>query len=60
MDRKTALAVLQDISHAMYPSHDIFGNGTLVIDRYEFEVIRHKYLDSKCEKEECNDTREKL
>ena len=44
-DRNTALAVLSDISHSMYPSFDIFGNKTLVISRSAFEVIRKKYLD---------------
>lgn len=46
-DRKTALIVLQAISHKMYPSLDIFGNKTLVINRYEFEAIRQKFLDKR-------------
>lgn len=46
-DRKTALMVLQAISHKMYPNVDIFGNKTLVINRYEFEDIRKKFLDKR-------------
>lgn len=46
MDRDTALAVLKELSRDMYPSHDLFGNGTLVVDRDKFEVIRKKYLDN--------------
>lgn len=44
-DRPTALAVLKDLSAHMYPSYDLFGGGTLVIDRPDFEEIRKKYLD---------------
>lgn len=44
-DRDTALAVLKDFSKNMYPSNDIFGKKTLVIDRDKFEAIRKKYLD---------------
>ena len=44
-DRKTALEVLKDLSRDMYPSYDLFGNKTLVIDRDKFEAIRHFYLD---------------
>lgn len=43
-DRDTALAILQDLARTMYPSHDLFGNKTLVIDRDKFETIRKKYL----------------
>lgn len=45
LDRKTALNVLQDLSKEMYPSLDLFGHPTLVIDRSNFEEIRKKYLD---------------
>lgn len=44
-DRKTALRVLQDLSKRMYPSLDLFGHPTLVIDRPNFEEVRKKYLD---------------
>lgn len=44
-DRDIALAVLKELSRDMYPSCDIFGRKTLVIDRGKFEAIRHKYLD---------------
>ena len=44
-DRRTALEVLKDVSRHMYPSYDLFGRKTLVIDRYKFEEIRAKYLD---------------
>ena len=46
-DRDTALSVLKDLSRYMYPSYDLFGNKTLVIDRDKFEAIRAKYLDRK-------------
>ena len=46
-DRKTALMVLQVISNKMYPNLDIFGNKTLVINRYDFEAIRKKFLDKR-------------
>ena len=46
-DRATALEVLKDISREMYPSNDLFGTKTLVINRKAFEKIRKKYLDSK-------------
>lgn len=46
-DRKTALMVLNAISSRMRPSHDIFGNKTLEIDRYAFEAVRRKFLDRK-------------
>ena len=45
LDRKTALNVLQDLSKQMYPSLDLFGHPTLVIDRPKFEEVRKKYLD---------------
>lgn len=48
-DRRTALAVLNALSEHMYPSHDLFGNKTLVIDRDKFEVVRKKFLDRKGE-----------
>lgn len=44
-DRKTALEVLKDLSKDMYPSHDLFGKPTLVINRDKFENVRKKYLD---------------
>lgn len=44
-DRKTALRVLQDLSHQMYPNLDLFGRPTLVINRKDFEPIRKKWLD---------------
>ena len=50
-DRDTALAVLKAISKHMYASHDIFGDPTLVINRYRFEAVRKKFLDKKKEKE---------
>ena len=43
-DRDTALAVLKAISKNMHASHDLFGNPTLVINRYRFEAVRKKYL----------------
>lgn len=46
-DRDTALAVLKDFSRDMYPSCDIFGRKTLVINRDEFEAIRKKFLDAE-------------
>lgn len=45
IDRDTALAILKEFSRDMYPSYDLYGNKTLVIDRDKFEVIRSKYLD---------------
>lgn len=39
-DRDTALAVLKAFSNAMYPSCDLFGRDTLVINRSKFEEIR--------------------
>lgn len=45
IDRPTALAVLKDLSKHMYPSCDLFGTDTLVINRTDFEVVRKKYLD---------------
>ena len=44
-DRPTALAVLKAMSEAMHPSTNIFGDKTLVIGRYDFELIRKKFLD---------------
>ena len=44
-DRATALKVLQALSHKMRPSLNMYGEKTLIISRYEFEVIRRKYLD---------------
>ena len=46
-DRDTALLVLGEISKRMHPSTDLFGNKTLTISRYNFEVIRKKFLDKK-------------
>ena len=46
-DRDTALAVLKEFSRDMYPSYDLFGNPTLVINRDKFEEIRKKYLDKE-------------
>ena len=46
-DRDTALAILKEFSRDMYPSYDLFGNKTLVINRDKFEAIRAKYLDQK-------------
>lgn len=48
-DRETALAVLTALSNRMYPSNDIFGNKTLVIDRHRFEAVRKKFLDGNKE-----------
>lgn len=45
IDRDTALAILKEFSRDMYPSYDLFGKKTLVIDRDKFEAIRSKYLD---------------
>lgn len=45
-DRATALMVLKELSRDMYPDYDIFGKGTLVIDRDKFEAIRKKFLDA--------------
>lgn len=50
IDRKTALSVLKDLSKRMYPSRDLFGGYTLVIDRSDFETVRKKYLDRHKEK----------
>lgn len=47
LNRLTALRVLQDLSSHMYPSTDLFGRKTLVINRTYFEKIRAKYLDRK-------------
>ena len=47
--KDTALTILKALSREMRPSNDIFGNKTLVIDRDDFESIRHKYLDRKKE-----------
>lgn len=44
-ERDIALLILKDLSKDMRPSTDLFGNGTLVIDRDKFEAIRKKYLD---------------
>lgn len=53
--RLHALAVLKDLSKDMYPSYDLFGNKTLVINRDKFEVIRKKYLDKENSNERnCN------
>ena len=46
-DRDTALLILNEISKHMRPSTDKFGNKTLVISRYNFEIIRKKFLDKK-------------
>lgn len=43
-DRDTALEVLKTLSRYMYPSHDLFGNKTLVINRDKFEAVRKKFL----------------
>ena len=43
-DRDTALAVLKELSKRMYPSHDLFGEKTLVIKRNKFEAVRKKFL----------------
>ena len=45
LDRRTALEVLKEFSRDMYPSYDLFGRKTLVINRDKFEDIRAKYLD---------------
>lgn len=50
--RRVALEVLKDLSKHMYPSYDLFGKKTLVIDRDKFETVRAKYLDRKMSKEE--------
>lgn len=47
VNRHTALMVLKELSNNMYPNNDIFGNGTLVIDRDKFESIRKKFLDKE-------------
>ena len=47
VNRYTALMVLKELSNNMYPNNDIFGNGTLVIDRDKFESIRKKFLDKE-------------
>ena len=44
-DRNTSLSILKELSRDMYPSYDLFGKKTLVIDRDKFEAIRKKYLD---------------
>ena len=46
-DRTTALRVLNDLSSCMYPSFDLYGRKTLVINRVDFENVRAKYLDRK-------------
>lgn len=46
-DRDTALTILKELSRDMYPSYDLFGKKTLVINRDKFEAIRKKYLDRK-------------
>ena len=46
-DRYTALEVLKALSSHMYPSYDLFGTKTLVINRDKFELIRKKFLDKK-------------
>lgn len=46
-DRRTALAVLNDITIHMRPSIHIFGNETLEIDRYRFDAIKRKFLGNK-------------
>ena len=46
-DRDTALMVLRDLSTRMHASRNLFGEDTLVINRYEFELVRKKYLDKK-------------
>lgn len=43
-DRNTALEILKALSKRMYPSHDLFGNKTLVINRNKFEAVRKKFL----------------
>lgn len=47
IDRRTALAVLNDLSTNMRPNLDLFGNKILFIYRDEFETVRKKYLDRK-------------
>ena len=49
-DIDTASMVLKDITAHMCLSTDRFGNKTLVINRYTFELIRKKYLDKKDDK----------
>ena len=44
IDRYTALEILKEFSRDMYPSYDLFGKKTLVINRDKFEAIRAKYL----------------
>lgn len=44
-DRDTALEVLKALSKHMYPSYDLYGNKTLVIDRDKFETVRKQFLD---------------
>ena len=46
-DRDTSLSILKELSRDMYPSYDLFGNKTLVINRDKFEAIRKKYLDKE-------------
>jgi hypothetical protein len=46
-DRYTSLSILKELSRDMYPSYDLFGNKTLVINRDKFEAIRKKYLDEE-------------
>lgn len=46
-DRDTALSILKEFSRDMYPSYDLYGNKTLVINRDKFEAIRTKYLDRR-------------
>lgn len=55
-DRATALSVLKDISRCMYPSYNLFGEKTLVINRDQFEAIRKKYLDKQNEELTQNGT----
>lgn len=51
-DRKTALAVLKDLSKDLVVGYDLFGNKTLSIKTHKFEAVRKKYLNGK---EESND-----
>lgn len=46
-DRDTALAVLKDLTAHLRAGHDIFGEPTLTISRFQFEIVRRKYLDNK-------------
>lgn len=46
-DRFTSLSILKEFSRDMYPSYDLFGHKTLVINRDKFEAIRKKYLDGE-------------